>query len=140
MATLRGSSENEVLLLSILRFCVAEIFRHHYETLVNATAPVHRAIACRLYTAGWISKPTKNDATSTGISPELAAMQVVNDLETNLTTKLRSDPDPVGVIVELCCCLENNTNYRTIVLSIRRELCKFTQQNSTQQVHWNLIH
>ena len=57
--------------------------------LVNATAPVHRAMACRLYTAGWISIPMKNDVTSsTGISSELAAMQVVNDLETNLTTKV----------------------------------------------------
>ena len=108
---------------------LAEIFRHHFELLVNATAPVHRAIACRLYTAGWISKPTKNDATSTGISPELAAMQVVNDLETNLTTKLRSDPDPGGVIVELCRCLERETNYKTIIQSIRRELCKCTQRN-----------
>ena len=108
---------------------VAEIFRHHYELLVNATAPVHRAIACRLYTAGWISKPTKNDATSTGISPELAAMQVVNDLETNLTTKLRSDPDAGGVIVELCRCLGSETNYKTIVHSIRSELCKCTQRN-----------
>ena len=50
-----------------------------------------------MYTAGWISKPTKNGITATsGISPELAAMKIVNDLETNLTTKLRSDPDPGG--------------------------------------------
>ena len=112
---------------------VAEIFRHHYDMLVNATTPVHRAIACRLYTAGWISKPTKNDATTTGISPEQAAMLVVNDLETNLTTKLRSDPDPGGVIVELCHCLESEINYKTIAQNIRRELCKCTQQNSTQQ-------
>ena len=55
-------------------------------------------------------------------------MQIVNDLETNLTTKLRSDPDPGGVIVELCHCLESETNYKTIVQSIRRELCKCTQQ------------
>ena len=108
---------------------VAEIFHHHYELLVNMTAPVHRAMACRLYTAGWISKPTKNGITATsGISPELAAMQIVNDLETNLTTKLRSDPDSGGVVVELCHYLESETNYRTIVQSIRRELCKCTQQ------------
>ena len=54
-------------------------------------------------------------------------MQVVNDLETNLTTKLMSDPDPGGVIVELCRCLESETNYRTIVQSIRRELGKCAQ-------------
>ena len=117
---------------------LAEIFRHHFELLVNATAPVHRAIACRLYTAGWISKPTKNDATSTGISPELAAMQVVNDLETNLTTKLRSDPDPGRVIVELCRCLESEINYRTIVQSIRRELCKC--QYTAKIVRNKLVH
>ena len=103
---------------------LADIFRRHYNQLVHATAPVCLAISCELYTDGWISQTTKNTTASSGLE---AANTIVKELETNLKTRLRNDPNPEGAILKLCNCLETSTeaaNFKTITQSIREEIGK----------------
>ena len=82
------------------------------------------AISCKLYTDGWISQTTKNTTAAFGLE---AASTIFKELEINLKTRLKNDPNPEGVILKLCNCLETSTeaaNFKTITQCIREEIGK----------------
>ena len=107
---------------------LADIFRRHYNQLVHATVPVCLAVSCKLYANGWISQTTKNTGTTAPSGLEAASAAIFQELEINLRTRMMDDPNPEGVILELCDCLETEpANLKTIIRSIRKEIGKMNE-------------
>lgn len=95
------------------------MFRHHHSSLVSATAPVVVSISNHLFTSEWISEPTLGRVNTSTSTPEEAATWIVMELHTSLKTKLMSGQNPREVILNLCSCLETQSNFKPIVQNIK---------------------